>query len=139
MVVDSVNSTQPATGNKAQSSATVGYNDFLQLLIAQMRNQDPTSPTDMAQYMSQFAQLSSVEQAIQTNAKLDTLLSTSALSQAEGLIGRTATFTSEDGQNTTGKITSRVHHSGRGRGNAGQRRQGAARPGHHHQLSHERA
>ncbi len=108
MVVDSVNTTQPASGNKPTSSASVGYNDFLQLLIAQMRNQDPTSPTDMAQYMSQFAQLSSVEQAIQTNAKLDTLLSTSALSQAEGLIGRTAAFTSEDGQSTAGKIMS-VH------------------------------
>lgn len=108
MVVDSVSSTQSTTSNKSTPSATVGYDDFLQLLIAQMRNQDPTSPTDMAQYMSQFAQLSSVEQAIQTNAKLDTLLSTSALSQAEGLIGRTATFTSGDGVNTTGKITA-VH------------------------------
>lgn len=108
MVVDSVNTTQPTSSSKSTSATTVGYNDFLQLLIAQMRNQDPTSPTDMAQYMSQFAQLSSVEQAIQTNAKLDTLLSTSALSQAEGLIGRTATFTSEDGKDTTGKIMS-VH------------------------------
>ena len=68
MVVDSVNPTQTTTGNKAQPSASVGYNDFLQLLIAQMRNQDPTSPTDMAQYMSQFAQLSSVEQAILAGA-----------------------------------------------------------------------
>ena len=70
-----------------------------------MKNQDPTSPTDMSQYMSQFAQMSSVEQAIQTNAKLDTLLSSTALSQAESLIGRTASFTSSDGQSTTGKIT----------------------------------
>jgi flagellar basal-body rod modification protein FlgD len=70
-----------------------------------MRNQDPTSPTDMAQYMSQFAQLSSVEQAIQTNAKLDSLLSSNALDQAEGLIGRTASFTTSDGESTTGKIT----------------------------------
>ena len=69
------------------------YNAFLQLLIAQMKNQDPTSPTDMSQYMSQFAQMSAVEQAIQTNTKLDTLLSSSALSQAENLIGRTASFT----------------------------------------------
>lgn len=111
MVVDNVAATQTkATGKSSSSapSASVGYNDFLQLLIAQMKNQDPTSPTDMAQYMSQFAQLSSVEQAIQTNAKLDTLLSTSAMSQAEGLIGRTAAFTSEDGQSASGKITA-VH------------------------------
>jgi flagellar basal-body rod modification protein FlgD len=107
MVVDSVSSAGSTTSTSSSaSSATVNYNDFLQLLIAQMKNQDPTSPTDMAQYMSQFAQLSSVEQAIQTNAKLDTMLSTSALAQAEGLIGRTAAFTSEDGQSTTGKIMS---------------------------------
>lgn len=110
MVVDSVNAARSTTSTSSSSTAspTVSYNDFLQLLIAQMRNQDPTSPTDMSQYMSQFAQLSSVEQAIQTNTKLDTLLSTSALSQAEGLIGRTASFTSEDGQATSGKITA-VH------------------------------
>jgi flagellar basal-body rod modification protein FlgD len=111
MNVSSVTTTtQPSTGGSSASppSPTVDYNAFLQLLIAQMRNQDPTSPGDMSQYMSQFAQLSSVEQAIQTNTKLDTLLSSNALSQAEGLIGRTAAFTTADGQSTTGKITA-VH------------------------------
>ena len=108
MDVSSLTATQPTTNNSSTTTsppATVNYNQFLQLLIAQMKNQDPTSPTDMSQYMSQFAQLSSVEQAVQTNAKLDTLLSSSALSQAESLIGRTAAFTSADGQSTTGKIT----------------------------------
>jgi flagellar basal-body rod modification protein FlgD len=106
MNVNSVTNTQPKTDTTLNTpSPTVDYNAFLQLLIAQMKNQDPTSPTDMSQYMSQFAQMSSVEQAIQTNAKLDTLLSSTALSQAESLIGRTASFTSSDGQSTTGKIT----------------------------------
>jgi flagellar basal-body rod modification protein FlgD len=109
MVVESVAAAKTATGSSSTtstsgSSSTVGYNDFLQLLIAQMKNQDPTSPTDMSQYMSQFAQMSSVEQAIQTNVKLDTLLSSSALAQADGLIGRTATFTGTDGTSTSGKI-----------------------------------
>ena len=106
MNVNSVTNNQPKTDTTLNTpSPTVDYNAFLQLLIAQMKNQDPTSPTDMSQYMSQFAQMSSVEQAIQTNAKLDTLLSSTALSQAESLIGRTASFTSSDGQSTTGKIT----------------------------------
>jgi len=108
MDVSSLTATQPTTNNSSTTTsppATVNYNQFLQLLIAQMKNQDPTSPTDMSQYISQFAQLSSVEQAVQTIAKLDTLLSSSALSQAESLIGRTAAFTSADGQSTTGKIT----------------------------------
>jgi flagellar basal-body rod modification protein FlgD len=109
MNVDGVTSPNSAANKNSESSsppATVDYNQFLQLLIAQMKNQDPTSPTDMSQYMSQFAQLSAVEQAMQTNAKLDTLLSSSALAQAESLVGRTAAFTSSDGEDVKGKIMS---------------------------------
>jgi flagellar basal-body rod modification protein FlgD len=93
------------TTTSMTSGATVDYNQFLQLLIAQMRNQDPMNPTDSSQYMSQLAQLSSVEQAVQTNTKLDSLLANSALSQADGLIGHTATFTDASGQTSSGKIT----------------------------------
>jgi len=107
MDVSGVQTTKSTTTNGTDTkspSSTIDYNAFLQLLIAQMKNQDPTSPTDMTQYMSQFAQLSQVEQSIQTNTKLDSLLSSNALLQADGLIGRTATFTSSDGVETTGKI-----------------------------------
>ena len=87
---DSASTRSTATGlTKSASNAVVDQNTFLQLLIAQMRNQDPTNPMDTAQLMGQFAQMSQVEQAVQTNSKLDALLSSSALSQADGLIGRT--------------------------------------------------
>jgi flagellar basal-body rod modification protein FlgD len=38
---------------------------FLQLLVAQMRNQDPLQPTDGVQFLSQLAQFSNLEQSIQ--------------------------------------------------------------------------
>ena len=85
----------------ASATPTLGYNDFLKLLMAQMQNQDPTSPTDSTQWVSQLATFSSVEQAIQTNAKLDQILQNSTFSDAGSLIGRTAT--SADGQ-TSGVI-----------------------------------
>ena len=88
------------------------YNQFLQLLIAQMKNQDPTNPTDMSQYMSQFAQMSSVEQAMQTNTKLDTLLSSQRLSQAENLIGRTASLHRLDRHGHHRQDPVGAHHSG---------------------------
>jgi flagellar basal-body rod modification protein FlgD len=88
------------------STNTVDYNTFLQLLVAEMKNQDPTNPMDTSQFMSQFAQLSTVEQGIQTNSKLDALLSSQALSQADGLIGRTVSFTDSTGESFTGKIAS---------------------------------
>jgi flagellar basal-body rod modification protein FlgD len=65
------------------------YDAFLQLLIAQMKNQDPTDPIDSAQYVAQIATFSGVEQAVMTNAKLDALMTSLALSQADGIIGRT--------------------------------------------------
>jgi flagellar basal-body rod modification protein FlgD len=89
----------PAPGTAA--AASMDYNAFLRLLVAEMKNQDPTQPNDATQYMAQLASFSNVEQAIKTNAKLDALLTTAALSQADGLIGRT--ITSADGA-TSGKV-----------------------------------
>ena len=75
---------------------TVDYNSFLKLLIAEMRNQDPTEPMKTSDYMAQFASFSNVEQGIQMNAKLNALLTATALNQADALLGRTVT--SPDGK-----------------------------------------
>ena len=56
--------------------------------------------------MSQFAQLSTVEQAMQTNSKLDALLSSQSLSQANSLIGKTVSFTDSTGASFSGKVVS---------------------------------
>ncbi|MFB6462597.1 flagellar hook assembly protein FlgD [Bradyrhizobium tunisiense] len=95
-----------ATDQTTTSSSGVDYNTFLQLLIAQMKNQDPTNPMETSEYMSQFAQLSTVEQAMQTNSKLDALLSSQSLSQANGLIGKTVSFTDATGATFSGKVVS---------------------------------
>jgi flagellar basal-body rod modification protein FlgD len=104
---DTTGSTSSTAGTSStQSSNSVDYNTFLQLLIAEMKNQDPTNPMDTSQYMSQFAQLSTVEQATLTNSKLDSLLSSQALSQADGLIGKTVSFTDSTGASFSGKVAS---------------------------------
>jgi flagellar basal-body rod modification protein FlgD len=107
-VTSATDSTSKSTGSTTSSTSSTGvdYNTFLQLLIAEMKNQDPTNPMDTSQYMSQFAQLSSVEQAMQTNNKLDSLLSSQSLSQADALIGKTVSFTDSTGASFSGKVTS---------------------------------
>jgi flagellar basal-body rod modification protein FlgD len=72
-----MSSAAAASAPKANTSAgSMGdYNTFLQLLIAQAKNQDPTNPTDPSQYVQQFAALSQVEQSVTTNAKLDQIIS----------------------------------------------------------------
>lgn len=82
--------------SSAASKAAMDYDAFLQLLITQMKNQDPTSPMDPSEQMAQLASFSVVEQALQTNAKLDALLTSAALSQADAMIGHTVT--SADGK-----------------------------------------
>lgn len=100
----------PVDSSTAQSaSPTLNYNDFLQLMVAQLQNQDPLNPTDSSQFMSQIAQMSTVEQGINTNSKLDQLLVNSNISQASTMIG--LTLTGADG--TTGIIQSvRIDSSG---------------------------
>ncbi|MBZ9708998.1 flagellar hook assembly protein FlgD [Mesorhizobium sp. ESP7-2] len=105
MTVD-MTTTVPVGANQttAQTAKTaVDYNSFLKLLIAEMKNQDPTKPMDSTQYVAQLATFSQVEQSVQTNTKLDQIMQSSALSQADALIGRN--ITSADGK-TTGTVAS---------------------------------
>jgi flagellar basal-body rod modification protein FlgD len=94
MAVDATSSATSVQSSTAAASAASGppdsldYDAFLQLLIAQMKNQDPTKPTDPSQFVSQLASFSSVEQAIKTNSKLDSMMTSLALTQAESFIGR---------------------------------------------------
>ena len=75
-------------GQQTASAPTVDYQSFLRLLVAQMKNQDPTSPMESTDYIAQLATFSQVEQSVQMNKKLDEMLQASSLAQASGLIGR---------------------------------------------------
>jgi flagellar hook assembly protein FlgD len=72
-----LNSPAATSGTKSNAGTTSmgDYNTFLQLLIAQAKNQDPTNPTDPSQYVQQVAALSQVEQSVTANAKLDQIIS----------------------------------------------------------------
>ncbi|MEJ2117776.1 MAG: flagellar hook capping FlgD N-terminal domain-containing protein [Alphaproteobacteria bacterium] len=74
-----------ATTNAAEKRNTLDYNAFLQLFMAELKNQDPTNPPDSAAFIAQLANFSNVEQAIQTNNKLDALMALSSLAQADNL------------------------------------------------------
>ncbi|MFK3689356.1 flagellar hook assembly protein FlgD [Agrobacterium tumefaciens] len=95
MAVDAVNAAaaNPWANAGASSSdknaASLNYDSFLKLLIAQMKNQDPTSPMDAGQQMSQLASFSQVEQTIKTNTHLKSMLQAEALTRASDLVGKT--------------------------------------------------
>jgi flagellar basal-body rod modification protein FlgD len=99
----SVGATASAGANAAAATNSLSYNDFLTLLLAEMKNQDPTQPMDPAQMVSQLATVSEVGQAVQTNTTLSSLLVSNSLSQAEQMIGKTVT---ESDGSTTGQVVS---------------------------------
>lgn len=82
--------------SNASASASLNYDSFLKLLVAQMKNQDPTEPMDATQQMAQLATFSQVEQTIKTNKNLESLLQRTSLQEANSVIGRTVT--SDDGK-----------------------------------------
>ncbi len=58
------------TPTDTSPGGAMGKDQFLQLLVAQMKNQDPTSPMDGTQMASQLAQFSTVEQLQNANTTL---------------------------------------------------------------------
>lgn len=68
MTISSATGATTSTSASQKNAATdplTSKNTFLQLLVAQMRNQDPLQPQDGAAYLTQLAQFSSLEQSVQ--------------------------------------------------------------------------
>jgi len=84
-----------STAGQAAEKASIDYDSFLKLLIAQMKNQDPTDPMDASEQISQLATFSQVEQSIQMNSNLETLITGNALTNASSYIGKTITSADE--------------------------------------------
>jgi flagellar basal-body rod modification protein FlgD len=59
-----------ASSSSSTNSATISANDFLQLLVTEMQNQDPTADTDPNEYINQLVQVNSLEQLISINQDL---------------------------------------------------------------------
>jgi flagellar basal-body rod modification protein FlgD len=94
--VSSSSTAEAVTASKADAKqASLDYDAFLKLLVAQMQNQDPLNPTDATEQLSQLASFSNVEQSIKVNQKLESMMTLSSLNQADAVIGRK--LTSGDG------------------------------------------
>lgn len=91
MTIAPVSATSPATvaadNGQKPSGLNLGYDAFVKLLLAQLKNQDPTKPMDATEYVSQLATLSQLEQTIKQSDKLDDLLNRSSYQQAAAIVG----------------------------------------------------
>ncbi|TVY10652.1 flagellar hook assembly protein FlgD [Paenibacillus cremeus] len=82
------------TQSTTSSSSNLGKDEFLKILITQLKNQDPTQPLQDKEFIAQMAQFTSVEQL--TNMNTEMKLMRQSLGIASGLIGKNVTWTAVD-------------------------------------------
>ncbi len=92
--VDGIGASQTTTTTTQQTSE-LGKEDFLQLLVTQLKNQDPLDPVKNEDFIAQLAQFNSLEQmnALQT------------LTQSASLIGKSVAWNDENGEAQTGIVS----------------------------------
>ena len=86
------------TGSAALNSLTANFGDFLNMLMTQLQNQDPSSPMDTNQFTTELVQFSSVEQQIDTNTSLTQLIQLTQggeVMQASAMTGKRVTVSSD--------------------------------------------
>jgi flagellar basal-body rod modification protein FlgD len=101
-----------STANSASSLGTLGGTDFITLMLAQLQNQDPTSPVDSNTFLTQLAQLSEVQGITSLNTNFSTLsnsLTSNQAMQASSLLGHqvlvsSSTATLAAGATVTGAV-----------------------------------
>ena len=88
-----------------QRAEQFGKDTFLKLLVAQLRYQDPTNPTEGAEFLAQTAQFTVVEK-LEELAKTNTnLLAASLDTTAASMVGRSITYKNSAGMEATGVVT----------------------------------
>lgn len=85
----------------------IGSDQFLQLLVAQLQNQDPLDPVSDKDFISQLSTLNTVQGLQDLNASFSEMLKLQQLTQGAELIGKTISYTPTDGGAAkSGKVSS---------------------------------
>src|SRR3954469_23048233 len=90
----------------AGGSQVLGKDDFLKLMVAQMKNQDPMNPADDKDNIAQMAQFSSLEQITNLASATHELADRVTTTQMLGLIGHNVSYVGDDGATATGTVQS---------------------------------
>jgi flagellar basal-body rod modification protein FlgD len=92
--------------NPVNPNDSLGQNAFLQLMMTQMQNQDPLSPQDNSQFLSQLAQFTSLEQMTNVDTQEQQVAQTLSVLEAHQLLGSNVTVQNADGSTASGTVSS---------------------------------
>ena len=103
---EAVTPTNPGMYTPAPTAQAGGDKDmFLQLLVAQLRYQDPMNPADSTQFLSQNAQFTALEKMQDVADQTAALLNSQVAFGSAGLVGKEVTWLADDGTATTGTVS----------------------------------
>jgi flagellar basal-body rod modification protein FlgD len=103
-----INANQPASPTAATSGGQVSQTQFLQLLTAQLQNQDPMHPMDDTQSIAELAQFSALQSQSQLTSAFQAFQTNFAVTQAAGLIGKNVQVVSTDSSGNSSTVTGTV-------------------------------
>ncbi len=109
--VNSTNNSSSTSGSTATTSGasnslqSLNANDFLQLMITELQNQDPLDPTDESEIMQQTASLSQMTASTQLTSTLDAMQISQNLTGAAAMIGQTITGLDSNSNAVNGVVT----------------------------------
>jgi len=95
-----------STGATTTTSKSEDKDMFLQLLVAQMRYQDPANPTDSSEFLAQTAQFTALEKMQEVADQTAQLVALQVAFGASSMVGKTVSYAQEDGTTTTGVVGS---------------------------------
>ncbi|WP_448059125.1 flagellar hook assembly protein FlgD [Cellulomonas hominis] len=94
------------TGDSKAASNELDKQAFLELLVAQLRNQDPSSPMDTSQMMAQTTQLATMESLQEVATTSREAFALQMRMSAADLVGKQITYADAEGVTQTGVVTS---------------------------------
>src|ERR1700722_4387372 len=94
-----------ATNSKLTRLESVNTNQFLQMMIAELQNQDPLDPTNTTDIMTQLAQMQKISSTTQPSTPLNGLSLGQQISSASGLIGQTVSGKDSTGNTVSGTVS----------------------------------
>jgi flagellar basal-body rod modification protein FlgD len=92
--------------NTASFNSQIGRDQFMELLVTQLRNQDPLEPVNQQDFLGQLAQFSSLEGIERLNLNFAESLKFQQLSQGGALVGSRVEYTNSQGELRTGRVDS---------------------------------
>ncbi|HAU32312.1 MAG: Flagellar hook capping protein [Desulfotomaculum sp. 46_296] len=100
----SVENNQQAQGSQSNTSI-LDKDSFLKLMVTQLVNQDPFNTQDSGAFLAQLAQVTQLEQMVNLNDKINSLVQSQVYTQAVSLVGRQVKVQNANGEEVEGTVS----------------------------------